>query len=50
MLDQSMLVRIVHDGLEDAAPKLVTDSGWADLIGDYIEERLQKELSRGMLK
>ena len=42
MFNQSELVRMVRDGLDDAAPKLVVSSGWADLIGDRIEERLTK--------
>jgi hypothetical protein len=41
MFNQSALVRIVRDGLDDAAPKLVASGGWADLICESIEERLR---------
>ena len=40
-VNQTTLVRIVRDGLDDAAPKLAS-SDWANVICEPIEERLKK--------
>ena len=40
MFDQPTLVRIVYDGLQDAAPKIGA-SRWVEAVGDEIKKRLK---------